>query len=135
MSSGRRHGPSRSTMLVTVTSPIARPRMRPLLPVLPVSSHSVALLHGRPWRDPSAAGRAGTSRAGARCIVKPGDWSVMIRMLLVLAVIALGADALLNNGGYTQAAWHQLQTIKLEPTKDAPPAQRLSASSPSTGKR
>ncbi|HJW79493.1 MAG: hypothetical protein ACJ8DK_02250 [Microvirga sp.] len=48
----------------------------------------------------------------------------MIRMLLVLAVIALGADALLNNGGYTQAAWHQLQTIKLEPTKDAPPAQK-----------
>src|SRR5215208_2550753 len=124
MSSGRRHGPSRSTMLVTVTSPIARPRMRPLLPVLPVSSHSVALLHGRPWRDPSAAGRAGTSRAGT--LYRQAWRLVMIRMLLVLAVIALGADALLNNGGYTQAAWHQLQTIKLEPTKDAPPAQKPS---------
>ncbi len=42
----------------------------------------------------------------------------MIRILLVLAVIALGADALLNNGAYTQAAWHQLQTLKLETSKE-----------------
>src|SRR3954454_4287783 len=69
--------------------------------------------------------RAGTSRAGARSMVEPGDW-VMIRMLLVLAVIALGADALLNNGGYTQAAGHRPQTRKLEPTKDGPAAQKPS---------
>ena len=45
----------------------------------------------------------------------------MIRILLVLAVIALGADAILNNGAYTQAAWHQLQALKLETGKDGPP--------------
>ena len=45
----------------------------------------------------------------------------MIRLLLVLAVIALGADAIMNNGAYTQAAWHQLQSIKLEAGKDHAP--------------
>ena len=30
-----------------------------------------------------------------------------MRMLLLLAVIALGADALLYNGAYTQAAWQE----------------------------
>jgi hypothetical protein len=49
----------------------------------------------------------------------------MIRLLLVLAVIALGADAIMNNGAYTQAAWHQLQSIKLEGGKDhAPPPEK-----------
>jgi hypothetical protein len=49
----------------------------------------------------------------------------MIRILLILAVIALGADALMNNGAYTQAAWHQLQTLKLETSKDgAPPPEK-----------
>jgi hypothetical protein len=47
----------------------------------------------------------------------------MIRLLFVLAVIALGADALLNNGGYTQAAWHKLQEVKIDATKDKAPAQ------------
>src|SRR5215217_5244334 len=63
MSSGRRHGPSRSTMLVTVTSPIARPRMRPLLAVLLVS-HTVALRHGRPWRGPVCDGAGGNVARG-----------------------------------------------------------------------
>jgi hypothetical protein len=51
----------------------------------------------------------------------------MIRLLLVMAVIALGADALLNNGAYTQAAWQQLQTIKIETSKDgtAAPEKRV----------
>lgn len=49
----------------------------------------------------------------------------MLRILLVLAVIALGADAIMNNGAYTQAAWHQLQTIKLDAGKDgAPPPEK-----------
>jgi hypothetical protein len=30
-----------------------------------------------------------------------------MRLILFLAVIALGADALLNNGSYTQAAWNE----------------------------
>jgi hypothetical protein len=30
-----------------------------------------------------------------------------MRMLLLVAVIALGADALLYNGAYTQAAWRE----------------------------
>jgi hypothetical protein len=52
----------------------------------------------------------------------------MIRILLVLAVIALGADALLNNGAYTQAAWHELQNVKIGTSKDnaaAPPEKRI----------
>jgi hypothetical protein len=32
----------------------------------------------------------------------------MIRFLLLIAVIAIGADAILNNGAYTQAAWREL---------------------------
>ena len=31
----------------------------------------------------------------------------MVRLLLFLAVIALGTDALLYNGAYTQAAWRE----------------------------
>ena len=46
----------------------------------------------------------------------------MIRLLLALAVIALGADALWNDGGYTQAAWQKLQDVKLEVAKDKPAA-------------
>ncbi len=38
----------------------------------------------------------------------------MLRFLLVLAVIAIGADALLNNGAYTQAAWRELSSIRID---------------------
>jgi hypothetical protein len=39
----------------------------------------------------------------------------MIRLLLLVAIIALAADAIANNGAYTQAAWRQLSayTVKL----------------------
>ena len=90
----------------------------------------VIALYCRASSRPSMAGPvrggAGGNVARGRTFYRQAWRLVMIRMLLVLAVIALGADALLNNGGYTQAAWHQLQTIKLEPTKDAPPAQKPS---------
>jgi hypothetical protein len=45
----------------------------------------------------------------------------MIRLLLVIAVIALGADALMNNGAYTQAAWQKLQSLEITANRDAPP--------------
>ena len=40
----------------------------------------------------------------------------MIRLILLLAVVALGADAILNNGAYTQRAWHELSSrvVKIE---------------------
>ena len=40
----------------------------------------------------------------------------MIRFLLLLAVIAIGADAIVNNGAYTQAAWRELSAhaVKLQ---------------------
>ena len=40
----------------------------------------------------------------------------MLRFLLILVVIAIGADAIVNNGFYTQAAWRELTsyTVKLE---------------------
>jgi hypothetical protein len=40
----------------------------------------------------------------------------MIRFLLLLAVLAIGADAVLNNGAYTQAAWRELSShaVKLQ---------------------
>ena len=40
----------------------------------------------------------------------------MIRLILLIAVVALGADALLNNGAYTQAAWREISshTVKIE---------------------
>ena len=40
----------------------------------------------------------------------------MIRLLLVIAVVAIGADAVLNNGAYTQRAWNELsaRTVKVE---------------------
>ena len=34
----------------------------------------------------------------------------MIRLILLLAVVAIGADAILNNGSYTQAAWRELSS-------------------------
>jgi hypothetical protein len=45
----------------------------------------------------------------------------MIRLLLVLAVIALGADAVMNDGAYTQAAWQKLQSLEISPNRGAPP--------------
>ena len=33
-----------------------------------------------------------------------------MRLILFLAVLALGTDALLYNGAYTQAAWRELST-------------------------
>ena len=94
------------------------------------TQREVIALYCRASSRPSMAGPgsdgAGGNVARGRTFYRQAWRLVMIRMLLVLAVIALGADALLNNGGYTQAAWHQLQTIKLEPTKDAPPAQKPS---------
>jgi hypothetical protein len=45
----------------------------------------------------------------------------MIKLLLAAAVIALGADAVMNNGAYTQAAWQKLQNIEISATRDAPP--------------
>ncbi len=47
-----------------------------------------------------------------------------MRMILLAAVIALGADALLYNGAYTQAAWREgsIQVEKL--LANAEPAPR-----------
>jgi hypothetical protein len=45
----------------------------------------------------------------------------MIRLLLVLAVIALGADAILNDGGYTKAAWQKLQNLEISATREPAP--------------
>ena len=40
----------------------------------------------------------------------------MLRLLLLLAVVAIGADAILNNGSWTQAAWRELSShaVKLQ---------------------
>jgi hypothetical protein len=38
----------------------------------------------------------------------------MFRILLILLVIALGADALLFSGAYTQAGWRLLQQYTVE---------------------
>jgi hypothetical protein len=32
----------------------------------------------------------------------------MFRLLLLIAVVAIGADAILNNGSYTQTAWREI---------------------------
>jgi hypothetical protein len=48
----------------------------------------------------------------------------MILFLLLLAVVALGVDAVLFNGGYSQAVWRTLSQYTLElrgPTSPAPP--------------
>jgi hypothetical protein len=44
----------------------------------------------------------------------------MIRLLLVLAVVALGADALFNSGSYTQSAWRKLSSyeVNISPDRD-----------------
>jgi len=34
----------------------------------------------------------------------------MIRLILLIAVVAIGADAILNNGAYTQTAWRELSS-------------------------
>jgi hypothetical protein len=56
------------------------------------------------------------SRLDRRCPRNEGPR--MIRLLLLLAVIAIGADAILNNGAYTQAAWKELSAhaVKLQGT-------------------
>lgn len=54
----------------------------------------------------------------------------MIRFLLVLAVLALGADALLFSGAYTQSVWSRLSgyavTLGIDPrdpaSREAQPA-------------
>ena len=38
----------------------------------------------------------------------------MIRLILILAVVALGADAILNNGAYTQTAWRELSAYAVK---------------------
>ena len=42
----------------------------------------------------------------------------MIRLILLLAVVAIGADAILNNGAYSQAAWRELSSyaVKIQGT-------------------
>lgn len=38
----------------------------------------------------------------------------MIRLILLLAVVAIGADAILNNGTYTQAAWREISSYAIK---------------------
>ena len=38
----------------------------------------------------------------------------MIRLILLIAVVAIGADAILNNGAYTQAAWRELSSYAVK---------------------
>ena len=47
----------------------------------------------------------------------------MLRFLLILVVIAIGADAIVNNGFYTQAAWREITsyTVKLENSSGTDP--------------
>jgi hypothetical protein len=42
----------------------------------------------------------------------------MIRVLLILAVIALGADAVLNDGAITKAAWDRLTSLRVTLEED-----------------
>jgi hypothetical protein len=46
-----------------------------------------------------------------------------MRLILLLAVLALGTDALLYNGSYTQAAWREgsVQVERLLAQVDTPP--------------
>ncbi len=55
--------------------------------------------------------------------------------LLLLAVLALGADAVLNNGAYTQAAWQTLSqySLELRGPSDQPPPQAPPENRPSPG--
>lgn len=47
----------------------------------------------------------------------------MLRFLLILVVIAIGADAITNNGAYTQAAWREITsyTVSIEHPPGADP--------------
>ena len=38
----------------------------------------------------------------------------MMKLLLLLAVIALASDAIMNDGGFTKAAWSELSKYSLE---------------------
>jgi len=38
----------------------------------------------------------------------------MLRLILLIAVVAIGADAILNNGAYTQAAWRELSSYAVK---------------------
>jgi hypothetical protein len=38
----------------------------------------------------------------------------MIRLLLLLAVIALATDAIMNDGGYTKTAWQELSKYSVQ---------------------
>jgi len=38
----------------------------------------------------------------------------MLRLLLLVAVIALATDAITNDGSYTKAAWHELSKYSLQ---------------------
>jgi hypothetical protein len=38
----------------------------------------------------------------------PAEEEPLLRLLLIVIVIAIGADAIINNGAYTQAAWREL---------------------------
>jgi hypothetical protein len=53
----------------------------------------------------SACGSAGTERRRPRF---PGKEEPLLRLLLIVIVVAIGADAIINNGAYTQAAWREL---------------------------
>jgi hypothetical protein len=42
----------------------------------------------------------------------------MLKVILLLALVALGADAILNEGAYTRAAWQELSSyvVRIEDT-------------------
>jgi hypothetical protein len=48
----------------------------------------------------------------------------MLKVILLLAVIALGADAILNGGAYTRAAWNELSSyvVRIQDTGADPNA-------------
>jgi hypothetical protein len=52
-----------------------------------------------------SASRAANRTATARF---PAEEEPLLRLLLIVIVIAIGADAIINNGAYTQAAWREL---------------------------
>ncbi len=51
-----------------------------------------------------------------------------MRLLLFIAVLALGTDAILYNGAYTQSAWrtvsHEAERLMAEGTANADEAER-----------
>ncbi len=48
----------------------------------------------------------------------------MIRALLILAVLAIGADALLNDGAVTKSVWHKLSSYEVTIEEEPEPAPR-----------